>query len=332
MVLIVIFLLVLTAGYFGVRFGLRGEDKTPIIGAGCLGENEYADVEIKKADEYWSNTGTLSITVKNRAQNNQTIRKFVVNDVFLTYHPYEIRRCGVYVIRVFNFDSKHNKFLEGYSVELWKYDYFGKEENLIVLSDNDYDFDFRVDLIEEYIALVRGYMGSENYSLIIKKLSSNEDEFVLPRQLLFEKYPNFFGGFGLYQGWTKNDSAFWANLFSGAHVEAFVRILRDTWLYDVLPAPEKTQGGDALNMERGLVTYNTGPGWIGIHELAQEIYNEWRTEGKIVELHVYNLFTKDDIIVATSSDPSWWGKPRWRNENELEYELSDGVQKVYTVR
>lgn len=66
------------------------------------------------------------------------------------------------------------------------------------------------------------------------------------------------------EAWTKNGDYFWGDLSIGADEMAYLRILRDAWDLDVLPAPAGTLGGTAFNPEYGYVTYDTGPGRAGL--------------------------------------------------------------------
>ena len=120
-------------------------------------------------------------------------------------------------------------------------------------------------------------------------------------------------------------------MFAGANEIAYLRILRDLWKLDVLPVPSGTSGGTALNPEYGYVTYDTGPGWIGIDVIAEQVYDEWRKEGKKIDFYLYNLFTKEKTLLATIDDPSWSFKPQWLSDTELRYELPTGEKKIYKI-
>lgn len=250
-------------------------------------------------------------------------------------YPYEFRKCGIYIAREFNWDHKRSKPLPGFSEELWKYTYDGKGEKILVFGNNNrifYDFAFRTDFSENYIALVAGSLERiKEYAVVIKEIPTNKDVFSLGYQRIIDKHPDLTGFFNL-GAWTKDSRYFWGRLHVGASVTAFFRIEQGSWEVKTFLPPEKTAGGTAFNPEYGHLTYDTGPGWIGIEEIAQQVFDEWRKAGKIAELHLYNLFTKDDILLATSTEPSWSGNPQWISNTELEYYLPSGERKIYVIK
>ena len=253
--------------------------------------------------------------------------------------PYEFRKCGIYIIKEFNWDYKRSKPLPGFSEELWKYTYDGKGENFLTLTNSDesgkinffYDYDFRTDFLETYIALIAGSLERiKEYATVIKEIPTKNDVFSLGYQSIIDKHPGLIGFLGLGE-WTKDSRYFWGRLSVGASVTAFFRIERDNWNVDTFLTPPHILGGTAFNPEFGYLTYDTGPGWIGIDVITEQVYDEWRKAGKIVELHLYNLFAKKDILLATSTEPSWHGDPRWLSDTELQYELPNGEKKIYKI-
>lgn len=281
----------------------------------------------------------VDVVIKNK-NNDKEIFRFVIDSALPVYDTVQPRKCALYVVRGFNFDYKRYQPLRGFRVELWRYKYNGEGELLLALAGEDnegkptvyYSYEYQTDFLEKLIALIEGYLGDvDKYAALMWDVESRKGIFPLKYTDIVSSHPLLEGNLGL-EGWTKDSRYFWGRTFIGANVLGFFRVERDTWKVDILPAPEGTQGGDALNVENGYVTYNTGPGWIGIQEVAEEVYDEWRKEGKIVELYVYNLFTKEKTLLATSSDPSWWGGPRWISDTELEYELPDGEERIYKIR
>jgi len=330
---IIIFLLLASADvyFYFFRKNLQSSLESQTSHPPCLSDNETVDYTIN-----WRQDVTpVDIIIKDKKSGNE-ISRFSINSILPVYYPVQPRKCGVYVLRVFNYNPEINKQAPGYRDEIWKYDYSGKGEPLLLLSEKPkefisyYSLVFQVDPREIYIALVRGYLEREDYALVIKDLNLRVDSFVLLRQTLFEKYPDLLGYFGL-ESWTKNGDYFWGDLSIGANEIAYLRILRELWELDVLPAPAGTLGGTAFNPEFGYVTYDTGPGWIGIHEVAEQVYDEWRKAGKKVDFYLYNLFTKEKILLATTTDPSWSFKPKWLSNLELEYYLPSGERKVYKI-
>ncbi|KKS97855.1 MAG: hypothetical protein UV75_C0020G0002 [Candidatus Giovannonibacteria bacterium GW2011_GWA1_43_15] len=303
----------------------------------CLGDNEIADFLVDEKFGFKYPKFPIIVSVKDKNTSKEKFH-FQIDNVSKNYHSVEIHKCGVYAIREFNYDDKKTKQDPGYKEEIWKYDYNGKGESLVLLTEKPkefisyYDGDFRVDPMEIYIALVRSYSEiPENIGYYFKNQQTREDSFTLSYPSILKISPDIDGYLGL-ENWTKSGSYFWGDIFAGAPRLGFVRIKRDSWEYDVLPAPAGTLGGTAFNPEFGYLTYNTGPGWIGIDVITEQVHDEWRKAGKIVEFHLYNLFTKDDILLATSTEPSWNGKPQWLSDTELQYELSTGEKKIYKIK
>lgn len=324
--------------YFLKTLPEQNPPETQIIHPPCLGDDEIVDFPI---NEYYSNEYfkypkfPLVIYIRDKNTNKEKF-KFQIDNVRENYIS-EIYKCGIYVIREFNYDPKKTKQDPGYREELWKYDYSGKGESLLLLAEKPKDFisyydpDFRVDPQEIYVILLRGgYPERPDYALVIRNFNLKVDSFILSYQDLLKKHPKLTGYFGL-ESWTKNGDYFWGDLSIAANEIAYLRILRDIWRLDILPAPAGTLGGTAFNPEYGYVTYDTGPGWIGIDVIAEQVYEEWRKAGKKIDFYLYNLFTKEKILLATIDDPSWSFKPRWISDTELEYYVPPRERKVYNL-
>jgi len=291
----------------------------------CLLDNEKVDYDIN-----WRQTvGPVDIVMKDK-ESEREIYKFTIESVLYAAYPIQPRKCGVYALRIFDYDpadiiksASENKY------EIWHYVYDGEGQILFSLG-RDFNLEFKVDFLEAYLALIKGYLGQTDFAIVIKEIATNNDVFSLEHKDIISKYPGLIGVFGL-DGWTKNSRYLWGRISYGANILGFFRIERDAWKVDIFPLTERILGGTAFNLEYGYVTFDTGPGWIGIHEVAEQVYDEWRRQGKIVELYVYNLFTQEKFLVATSSDPSWHGTPRWRSDTELEYSLPSGEKKIYKI-
>ncbi|HAZ03915.1 MAG TPA: hypothetical protein DCY97_17350 [Marinilabiliales bacterium] len=314
--------------------------ETKVAHLECLGDDEVADFPI---NEYYSNEYfkypkfPVVIYVKDKKTNKEKFH-FQIDNVFENYRPIEIYKCGIYVIREFNYNPKIRKQKPGYSVELWKYNYGQSAKKLLTLSETNpqglfvgnYSYDFRIDPQEIYVSLEYSYSGKEDYALVIKNFNNNTDDFVLSRQSLSEKHPEFLGYFGL-SVWTKNGSYFWARLFAGAYTEAFLRIARDSWNVDVFPVPDGVLGGTALNVDKGYVTQLPGHVWTGIDVVTEEIKKELIKQGKISQLYLFNLLSRNRILLATTTEPLWNFKPHWFSDNQLQYEMPSGEKKIYII-
>lgn len=307
----------------------------------CLSESEQADFKIERLGKYPSveyDKGFIEVVVKEVDTYKETSR-FKIDNVINPshYHPAEIHKCGVYVIRVFNYDPSKTKQDPGYKNELWKYDYNGNGKPIILFSEKSKEFisyyspDFRIDPNENFLVLEKAYLGRKDYSLVIKNLNNKENIFVLSAKEITEQHQNIVGNFNMRE-WTKDSRYFWGDIFVGAYVKGFFRIDTFNWKTDIFEAPEGVGGGDALNTEKGLVTRHPGYVWTGLDILTEEIKKEWRKQGKKSTLYLYNLFTKEQILLETTDEPLWFFKPKWLSDTELQYELPTGEKKIYRVK
>ncbi|MCA9353735.1 hypothetical protein KC842_02580, partial [Candidatus Nomurabacteria bacterium] len=94
---------------------------------------------------------------------------------------------------------------------------------------------------------------------------------------------------------------------------------------------EGTMGGDPLNIETGWVTYDDGAPWSGFADIDEEYQNEWLDQGKLVNFKLYNIFTKEEILLEQFSDAIWYPGQKWIDEKTLEYTVPSGEVKQYKV-
>lgn len=299
----------------------------------CLGDDEVANYKINKKGVIGAD---VTIDIANKT-DNAVIFSFNINGIFKSAHPIELYRCGVYVMRMFNYDVDKIKQDQGYKDELWVYDYSGKGKSLVLFSEEAKEFisyyalAFRVDPTETYIALIQGKSWEpEGYGYVIKNQQTYKDSFVLLYPAILKMNPDLEGYLDL-EGWTKSGSYFWGNIFAGAPRFGFVRIERDSWEVDALPAPEDVLGGDALNLENGYITVHPGNVWFGIAEFTEEEKEKRRKQAIGTELYIYNLFTQERRFVIKTDEPIWYFKPKWISDTELEYEMPSGEKKIYKI-
>jgi len=318
------------------------ENKTQVvshelINNGCLKDDEIAKYEIKEKGSYY---GDAVITITKKDNNEK--RTILIKDTRTSYHPVEIHHCGTYLIREFGVDYKKSEFLEGFNWTLWKYDYRGESIKLLTFAekiDNNepkiyYSTDFRVSTPEHHIALIKGYGGSPDYSVVIKDLKTLGDAFVLPVADILKQNPEVVGDVGFENGgWSSDGRYFWFTLNQLADIVGFVRVDSNDWSYKILPAPQRTMGGDAFNINTGMVTYgdNVAP-WTGSEEIDQQFKDEAVQNGQISSFYIYNLFSKQKYLVATTTDPTYFFKPFWVSDTGLQYELPDGGKRVYKIK
>ncbi len=259
-VIIIVFLFLISIGVYFYLIKRPGqnlpENQQKITHPPCLGDDEVAVFQFH-GKQVTATAADVIIKNKNKITDKELFR-FQVDDLVPHYYSYEFHKCGVYVIRQFNYNIKTRRATPYYRIELWRYDYDGKGEKVLLFSETDekgnytsyFDDDFRIDPLEIYAALVRSYRGHPDFALVIRNFSVAIDNFTLLYNELTAENRFISGVYGLKK-WTNKGDYFWADLFEGANVNAFIRIERDTWKVDILPAPQDVRGGDAGNVEKG---------------------------------------------------------------------------------
>jgi len=308
---------------------------------GCLNKDEVAEITVeRKQRDLGDSEGRVLVLIKNRIGNKEK-RRFYADNIRVNYHSVESHGCGVYAVRMFNYDYSKTLQPFGYREELWTYDYTGEGNAILLLTEKSekyvsyYDQDFRVDPSERYLVLEKGYAGSSDgvYDIVFKDLKTMENVFVLPVSEVWENNPDTISGssVGFDQGWSKDGRYFWANFFGGAPVFGYIRIDSQTWTYELFPAPPDVLGGDQLNLETGWLTVHPGNVWFGVAELFEEEKAKRRVQGIGTDLYLHNLLTGQRLFVAHTDEPIHYFKPKWLSDAELEYSLPSGERKVFTV-
>ena len=342
----VIFLLILVLLISGAVYFYSAKNSLPEKQEGkldqnvkhCLADDEIASYLLSK--EHHPDAKVPQSPIVIQVTNKDTGKEkssFQIDDTeSIHHHSVELHRCWVYVMRTFNYDPKKSEQNPGYRKELWKYDYNGNGEAIILLAEKPkefisyYSYDFRVDPFEKYIVLAKGYFGEDDYTLVIKNIEAKEDVFVLPIKEITDKYPDVVGSIRL-NDWSDDGRYFWFDLHIGAIRLGFVHVDTITWKADIFPAPENTMGGDALNFDTGYVTSHPNYIYFGVYELEQEEKEKRRKEGVGQEIYVESLITKERHFVDKTDEPLWFFKPKWISETELEYYLPLGEKRVYEI-
>ena len=312
----------------------------------CLSENLEVSYVIEN-----ENVPLVDVIINiSDKETKKELLSFGIKNIRKNYYPIELHKCGIYVTRMFNYDPQKTKQEPGFKTELWKYDYNGIGKSIILfnekIDDNGqkayksyYNQDFRIDIDEKYIVLNRrtiiefndgDYIDQEDYSFAVKDLKTKEDVFVLSYNDLIDKYSAPEGSLAL-GNWSNDGRYFLGIIHIAAKTLAFFRIDTDNWKVDVLAVPEEAPLVGTINETGEYITYDNGPGWIGIYEMEQQIHEEWRKEGKKVSLFLYNLFTKEKITLATINDPGWDFKVKWISDTELEYYLPSGEKQIFII-
>jgi len=301
----------------------------------CLNNNEDISYKINE----FNSSSVAVIFAKNRELNKEAFH-FQIDNVPSGYSSFvKLRKCGVYVIRMFNFDPKKSKQDPGFKAELWNYDYKNRGNKLIVLSEkenngdfkSDYSYEFNVDPNENYLVLEQSYLGKDDYSLIIKDLKTLKDVFTLYLKDVVSKYPDVVpGSFGLGE-WTADGKELWGDIYEGALDTAYYRIEAGTWKVDVYPTPSDLLAGVERAFNRkGYLAFVDVPTFTGAKEIYDQIVAEARAKGEQKNLFVYNFATKEKLKIA-AADPAWQFKPNWIDETELEYYLPAGKKKIFKI-
>lgn len=226
---------------------------TPILThSPCLQDNEKA---VDSWGEFYGpkpkdqTEGRMFIAVRDK-DTKETKYEFFIDDVERTAFSTEVHKCGVYVARMFNYDSKKLEYLPGFRAELWKYQYNGKGEKILTLRYKDekgvdrflWRSFFRIDYgdPENYLALFRSQYNDPfedpDYAIVIKDLKTMEDVFEIKLRDLIEKYQIGPGDFDDSWSWSRGFGSgdfqkgcfhFQITNFEG---EVFVfRVIRGTW-------------------------------------------------------------------------------------------------------
>lgn len=292
----------------------------------CLTDDEFADYPIDEKYDKEVKLPKLPLIINVRDKNTNRIKfSFQIENVIESYHPPELYKCGIYLVREFNFDYKKGKPLPNFRMEVWRYRYDSTGEKLA--EEND----FRIDPNENYLVLERSYLGKDDYALVIKDLKTREDVFVLTLDEILKKYPNISPGSFDLGVFTPDNKYLWGNIFEGSYDIAYFRIELGTWKTDILPSPPDLPSGAEREFNfKGYFAYVDITSFTGFEGVTEQIEEEAIKADTLKNLWIYNLFTKEKIKVA-SVDPGRRFNIQWISDTELEYELSSGEKKIYSI-
>lgn len=176
----------------------------------CLQEGEIFEYKIKKEG---MKNGTLNIFIKD-GKSQEIKSKITIDDIRTSAYPVELRKCGAYYVKLFNYDSINAEKEKGYRSELTVHDYGNNEKKLIVLSETKEEYQsyyspsFRTDETEKYLALIKGWYGEpEEHAVVIKDLETLEDVHIITLSELMQEYEIGLGTLDL-SFWYKQDFKF----------------------------------------------------------------------------------------------------------------------------
>ncbi|MBU4223870.1 hypothetical protein KJ934_01450, partial [Patescibacteria group bacterium] len=286
---IILILILVMAGIAGYFFFFQKEKSIE-----CLGEKR--DV-FYKIEEKESPLADVVIAIDDKSTKEELF-SFKIENIRKNYHPIELHQCGIYVIRMFNYDPNKVEQKPDYKSELWRYSYTGNGESVLlfheIISQDKYKSyyvtDFRIDSFEKYLVLEKGYLGKEDYSLVVKDLNTKKDVFTLLSKDLQRMNPNFIGVFDMLE-WSEDGRYFWGSVSDGAYVNGYFRIDTQNWKADIYEAPDGAMGGSPLNINTGYLPVQPGQVWTGDYQLTEELKEQYKKEGKKSQLYLYNLFT-----------------------------------------
>lgn len=335
-VFLVIVITVIIAGFWWFNYRQKEVMRSNVHDE-CLRENEKADYSIDEsyAKELKYPKFPLSINIKDK-NTNEVKFNFKIDKVSKAANALEVYNCSIYVIRVFNFDDAKGLPLSNYITELWRYDYNGEGTRLLTLfkkngDPENYSQGFRVSPDEKYIVLERGYLGKENYALVIKDLETKEDVFTLLASSISTKHPNVVGVFDMLK-WSDDSRYFWGSISDGAYVNGYFRIDTQNWKTDIFEVSDGAMGGSDLNINTGYITIQPGQIWTGDAQMDEDLKEQYRNEGKKSSLYIYNLFTKEKILVVETDEPLWWFESEWLSDTELQYKMPNNEKKIYKLK
>jgi hypothetical protein len=323
------------------RWVPKNVGKEQITHSTCLSDNEIADFDYDV--DLYNNTGiklpinsTTTIYIKNK-DTGQEIFKFLISNVQTGSPSIEVHKCGVYVIRNFDLDEKKGLYKRH---ELWRYTYDG---NSTVILPNDvflklYSLNFKVDPTDTFLALQKFYPGHPEAAIVIKNLNSPqlEDVLIISPNDILRKLPQLSKERYIFDvvGWSSDGKYLWG-VSQGTTDTVYFRINiidKHKENLEVFVMPKDAIHYGPPRVDTGYIWYIYGPSWVGIHEIQEQIYEEWRKENKKKILYLYNLFTKEKIKLAEVDDPAWNFGPRWLSDNELRYQLPSGETKIYKIK
>lgn len=247
-ILLIFFLLLITGIVVYYFYFFKKEDITvsqPIttnqeeeksIHSSCLTENEWAVTNFNehffKRPDFREYPVKIVIMPKDSTFTAPSVFEFSVEGIDARNEGsprkgIESRKCGLYIQRHFNYDLEWLrpsvneppypntppviKIIPGFKSEIWKYDYSGNGNPLLIVNEMDekgvfhsnFTGEFAVDQTETYIALIRSWVGDPEHALVIKNLKTMEDEYIITLKDLMERFPDVGGAISL--GWWGRD-------------------------------------------------------------------------------------------------------------------------------
>ncbi|MBP6856339.1 MAG: hypothetical protein KBC42_01625 [Candidatus Pacebacteria bacterium] len=290
----------------------------------------------------------------NQKQYDQGVKVFVETKTGQTYEfvieNFDIERfdgyyqsnCHIYAVRIIHDYTKSENKIQ--SVSLWRYTYDGVGDKLIDLFDRTsvgesgklFSFSVFVDPQEQFIIL-ENYFSSQTHKLYFKKLPDLEDIFTVDVKEYFNR--NNLNNFSCYIDFHEtevSDNRKYIVLGSSFTTEKCgyfkIDIISGIMEYFDLPVDEFTVY--SLNIDTGWVFFDGRPNFFSFDgdDSEEKAYvKESKETGRIFHHGVYNIFTKEKIVITEYGDFYFFPRFEWIDEYSAWYFDPSGEKKIYTL-
>lgn len=185
---------------------------------------------------------------------------------------------------------------------------------------------------ERFSFIERGYSGGNDYAIVVKDSETAKEVFVLTEIDVFRQLEKVTGMFR-FMGWSQDGQYFWVKVSEASAVNGWVRIDAQNWSYEVYESPEGIRGGYPLDINTGWVPLVPGSFWAAGEGDEEWMRQERKEQGQNTSsLYLYNVVTKEQMLVHAENDPVWSGWPiKWLDAETLEYTLPDKTKNTFVL-
>ena len=225
-----------------------------------------------------------------------------VTDIYIEhYHNVEFHLGNLFIIRRFD---QSNSSID----ELWKYDAAGNGKKIYTGNN----IDFRVAPDGNTIAI-----NDSDHLLILDTSGNLFASFTLDELSSGNPKTNT-ASIGM-EGWSKDSSQFWGNLFMAIDVRAFFRVIvstKQSQTYDIMNFPFSRHDYD-LNYDTAQIVFSDYPMFLDADNAKK-----FETSGKIVSLYLLDLPGKKIQTISTTIAKPF--NPSWIDDNNFQYDNPGG--------
>jgi hypothetical protein len=247
--------------------------------------------------------------------------------------------CHFYTTKFLNVKRESSKLT--YDASLWQYTYDGTGKKILDFTERIdissikfiYSLGYSVDPKEKFIALSNRHSSNGEMYLFIKRMATLENVSQINlKKDLFEKHPEKRGDIAFENGsWSTDEKFFLVPFSDQANITGYIRVQLTDGHFDVFDVYPGTMVGDKINVDSGWTTFDDGPEWSGWSDIEESNRDEWRAQGIKVNFGIYNIYTKQKIVIEQVDDTTHWHEPRWIDDNTLEYLSITGEKKIFIV-